>query len=202
MAISGNYDALIALGAVIRGETYHFEIVSNESARGITERAARDRRAGRQRHAHHRERRPGRVRMAQKGADCALPRRSRWPTRKISDEVFVFKLAPCVADTGKHSRIAPFARVRAAGPLPVAARGHRCRDDRAAASEAEGFRQDRCRSTSRGCSTARWPADELEQIIAPLLDRSLAGLSPGRARHTAARRVTSSCIGRMCRIAW
>jgi 6,7-dimethyl-8-ribityllumazine synthase len=35
MAESGEYDALIALGAVIRGETYHFEIVSNESARGI-----------------------------------------------------------------------------------------------------------------------------------------------------------------------
>jgi 6,7-dimethyl-8-ribityllumazine synthase len=29
------YDALIALGAVIRGETYHFEVVANESARGI-----------------------------------------------------------------------------------------------------------------------------------------------------------------------
>ena len=29
------YDALIALGAVIRGDTYHFEIVANESARGI-----------------------------------------------------------------------------------------------------------------------------------------------------------------------
>jgi 6,7-dimethyl-8-ribityllumazine synthase len=37
MAQSGKYDALIALGAVIRGETYHFEIVSNESSRGITE---------------------------------------------------------------------------------------------------------------------------------------------------------------------
>lgn len=36
MALSGGHDALIALGAVIRGETYHFEIVSNESARGIT----------------------------------------------------------------------------------------------------------------------------------------------------------------------
>jgi 6,7-dimethyl-8-ribityllumazine synthase len=35
MAQSGRYHALIALGAVIRGETYHFEIVSNESARGI-----------------------------------------------------------------------------------------------------------------------------------------------------------------------
>ena len=36
MALSGRYDALIALGAVIRGETYHFEIVSNESSSGIT----------------------------------------------------------------------------------------------------------------------------------------------------------------------
>ena len=29
------YHALIALGAVVRGETYHFEVVANESARGI-----------------------------------------------------------------------------------------------------------------------------------------------------------------------
>ena len=36
LANTGKFDALIALGAVIRGETYHFEIVSNESASGIT----------------------------------------------------------------------------------------------------------------------------------------------------------------------
>jgi 6,7-dimethyl-8-ribityllumazine synthase len=36
LADSGEFDALIALGAVIRGETYHFELVSNESASGIT----------------------------------------------------------------------------------------------------------------------------------------------------------------------
>jgi 6,7-dimethyl-8-ribityllumazine synthase len=35
MAQSGRYDALVAVGAVIRGETYHFEIVANESARGV-----------------------------------------------------------------------------------------------------------------------------------------------------------------------
>ena len=34
-AFGRRYDALVALGAVIRGETYHFEVVSNESARGI-----------------------------------------------------------------------------------------------------------------------------------------------------------------------
>lgn len=36
MAKSGNYDALVALGAVIRGETYHFELVSNEMGAGVT----------------------------------------------------------------------------------------------------------------------------------------------------------------------
>lgn len=36
LADSEDYDALIAIGCVIRGETYHFELVSNESAAGIT----------------------------------------------------------------------------------------------------------------------------------------------------------------------
>jgi len=36
LAQTGDYAALVALGAVIRGETYHFEIVSNESAAGVT----------------------------------------------------------------------------------------------------------------------------------------------------------------------
>ena len=71
LARSGRFDALIALGAVIRGETYHFEIVSNESASGITAvqletgipiangvlTTDTDEQAE--------------VRMAQKGADCA-----------------------------------------------------------------------------------------------------------------------------------
>jgi 6,7-dimethyl-8-ribityllumazine synthase len=35
MALTDQFDALIALGAVIRGETYHFEIVSNQSASGL-----------------------------------------------------------------------------------------------------------------------------------------------------------------------
>jgi 6,7-dimethyl-8-ribityllumazine synthase len=36
MADSGDFDALIALGCVIRGETYHFELVANESGAGVT----------------------------------------------------------------------------------------------------------------------------------------------------------------------
>jgi len=35
LAQSGRYDALAAVGCVVRGETYHFEIVCNESARGV-----------------------------------------------------------------------------------------------------------------------------------------------------------------------
>ncbi len=36
MADTGDFDALIALGCVIRGETYHFELVANESGAGVT----------------------------------------------------------------------------------------------------------------------------------------------------------------------
>lgn len=36
MARSGRFDALVALGAVVRGETYHFELVANESGAGVT----------------------------------------------------------------------------------------------------------------------------------------------------------------------
>ncbi|MDR2325903.1 MAG: 6,7-dimethyl-8-ribityllumazine synthase [Acidovorax sp.] len=36
MARRGGYDALVALGCIIRGETYHFELVANESGAGVT----------------------------------------------------------------------------------------------------------------------------------------------------------------------
>ena len=36
LADSGDFDALVALGCVIRGETYHFELVANESGAGVT----------------------------------------------------------------------------------------------------------------------------------------------------------------------
>ena len=37
LAQSSRFDALIALGVVIRGETYHFDLVANESSRGVME---------------------------------------------------------------------------------------------------------------------------------------------------------------------
>ena len=36
LAEDGDYDALIALGCIIRGETYHFELVANESGAGVS----------------------------------------------------------------------------------------------------------------------------------------------------------------------
>jgi len=36
MADSDDFDALIAIGCVIRGETYHFELVANQSGAGVT----------------------------------------------------------------------------------------------------------------------------------------------------------------------
>lgn len=35
LAQTGKFDCLVALGCVVRGDTYHFEVVSNESARGV-----------------------------------------------------------------------------------------------------------------------------------------------------------------------
>src|ERR1051326_8293249 len=39
---AGHYDGFVALGCVIRGETYHFEIVANESSRGLMNLTVRD----------------------------------------------------------------------------------------------------------------------------------------------------------------
>ncbi len=36
LAEDGDYDALVALGCIVRGETYHFELVANESGAGVT----------------------------------------------------------------------------------------------------------------------------------------------------------------------
>jgi 6,7-dimethyl-8-ribityllumazine synthase len=71
MANTGRFDALIALGAVIRGETYHFEIVANESASGITTVALDAGLPVANGILTTEDQAQARARAAEKGADCA-----------------------------------------------------------------------------------------------------------------------------------
>ncbi len=59
LAESGSVDAVVALGAVIRGETAHFDFVAGECASGLRARRPRHWHSGGVRGSHHRHRRPG-----------------------------------------------------------------------------------------------------------------------------------------------
>ena len=72
LANTGKYHALIALGSVIRGETYHFEIVANESAGGITMVALDSGVPIANGILTTNDEDQALARVAQKGADCAL----------------------------------------------------------------------------------------------------------------------------------
>ena len=78
LAKTRRYACIVALGAIVRGETPHFDYVAAECASGLQLAGDRDRRAGRLRRA------DGRHRRAGGGADRRPPtrcaRRSRWPT--------------------------------------------------------------------------------------------------------------------------
>src|SRR5207244_8485495 len=130
LAQSGDFDALVALGAVIRGDTYHFEIVANESAAGLssvqlefgipigngiltcdTEEQAR-------------------ARMETKGYDAAQA---------------AVELANLLDAIDEDKSAAPRARARAAGTLRAAAGRCRRRADRRGPSR-------ECRASARGCA--------------------------------------------------
>jgi 6,7-dimethyl-8-ribityllumazine synthase len=72
LANTGKYDALVALGAVIRGDTYHFEVVANESAGGITTVALDSGVPVANGILTTNDEDEALARMSQKGADCAL----------------------------------------------------------------------------------------------------------------------------------
>ena len=71
MANTGRFDGLVALGAVIRGDTYHFEIVANESASGITTVALDTGVPVANGILTTEDEAQAKARVAQKGADCA-----------------------------------------------------------------------------------------------------------------------------------
>jgi len=72
MANTSHFDALVALGAVIRGETYHFEVVANESASGITTVALDTGMPVANGILTTNDEEQALARVAQKGEDCAL----------------------------------------------------------------------------------------------------------------------------------
>jgi len=72
MANTSRFDALVALGAVIRGETYHFEVVANESASGITTVALDSGMPVANGILTTNDEEQALARVAQKGEDCAL----------------------------------------------------------------------------------------------------------------------------------
>ena len=127
---AGKFDALIALGAVIRGETYHFEMVSNESGARRHRRAAGYRRADRQRHPTTEDDDQALARMAQKGCEAALV------------AIEMANLLTRAMDDNEEPQGPPppaRARIRAAGPLPVAARRQRVPRHRSQLARRRGF---------------------------------------------------------------
>ena len=72
MANTSRFDALVALGAVIRGETYHFEVVANESASSITTVALDTGMPVANGILTTNDEEQALARVAQKGEDCAL----------------------------------------------------------------------------------------------------------------------------------
>ena len=72
LANTNKYDALVALGAVIRGDTYHFEVVANESASGITTVALDSGVPVANGILTTNDEDEALARMSEKGADCAL----------------------------------------------------------------------------------------------------------------------------------
>ncbi len=75
LAQSGKYDAVICLGAVIRGGTPHFDYVAGEAAKGIAKVTPGHGRAGRLRRAHHGHHRAGRGAGRHQGRQQGLVRR-------------------------------------------------------------------------------------------------------------------------------
>jgi 6,7-dimethyl-8-ribityllumazine synthase len=149
MAEKGGYDALVALGCIIRGETYHFELVANESAAGVTRCLAGLSASHRQRDPHHRKPGSGRgppeptrvatrpeswSRCATCWTTCDDRRQQAGPRAKA---------ATGLTSTGARKASAKSAaagpRIRAAGALPAPGGPQRATADRRLHARPAGF---------------------------------------------------------------
>ena len=121
LAASGRYDAVIALGCVIRGDTPHFDFVAGEGARGIQDVGAEDRRAGHLRRADHRECRTGRwsAPVPTAWTRAARPWTRRWRWRRCWPNWIAHDRHRCRAPQQLRARAGPQAGT--AGAVSLAA---------------------------------------------------------------------------------
>ena len=168
MAQSGRFDALVAVGAVIRGDTYHFEIVCNESARGVMDVALQFGVAGGQRHPHHGGRGAGAGAQGQGRRSGARRGRDGAPQARAGGKM---ALKPAGRTTARR-------RAREIALQALYAWKLAGGDAHEHAHTLEGW--DRCDQPFAAELIAQVVGrnEALEKCIAPHLDRSLASLSP------------------------
>jgi hypothetical protein len=118
LAASDEFDALIAIGCVIRGETYHFELVANESGAASHARRPRPQPADRQRRPHLRDRGAGRGARRRQGPRRGARSRSRWRTCWTTGRE---RRARSPAEAPRAARHGPAPRSRAATAAGAAA---------------------------------------------------------------------------------
>ncbi len=220
MAVSGQFDALVALGAVIRGETYHFELVSNESAAGIADVALRfeipvangvltteptsRRTSARATRAAMRRGSRSRWRTSRAASTTSRPMtktttstpRTTRSECAVSDPTPSSDTKPVGEEGTAEERAAPIARVRAAGSLRMAAvardrqRQRGC--DRCAHPRDAGLRQGRPRTLSRPAPRCDRPRRDAACRDRAAPRPSDRGAVAGRACGAADRRVRDS----------
>jgi 6,7-dimethyl-8-ribityllumazine synthase len=194
MAESDEYDALIALGCIIRGETYHFELVANESGAGVTRMAldyqlpianaiittenleqaiAPDRQGPRRRPRGRGDGQPAGRTVMSDATPCApfcIPRCTPTQARRARPARR--------AQGGLQVQPQPRARVRAAGAVPAPGgrqRSHGHRPLHARSGRLSQGRRGALRRLLHGCIEH---GADLDALITPLLDRKMAEISP------------------------
>ena len=122
------YDGVVALGCVIQGETYHFEIVSNESARGLMSICHRRTAAARQRHPDRRHRGAGaraRRRRARQQGRRRRARRARHGRAQAQPPATLMAARRAERQGAQGQQARRRAARRGAGALPDGSRRHR-----------------------------------------------------------------------------
>ena len=131
-------DALVAIGCVIRGETYHFELVANESSRGVTDFVMTEGISVANCILTVENEEQAKVRVQEKGCHAARVA-LKWAIFAASADAALWKITEKIMDsnhTGQEPRKArrperpsPFTRIRTSGCVPMADESYRSGSD-------------------------------------------------------------------------